>query len=103
MDNPFWSYWYYHVPNYLIAALAYTMLARFGLGLFVPPDWTNYIWRFFVRVTNPVLWAVRLVTPRFVDATFLPLLAVFWLTLIRLAFWIALRNTGMEVPVHVAP
>ena len=101
MDTPFWSFWYFHVPNYLAAALAYTMIARFGFSLFVPADWTNYIWRFFVRVTDPVLAAVRLITPSFVNATFLPLLAAFWLTMVRLAFWIALRSAGMEPPVEI--
>ena len=41
--------------DYLFAALIYTMLGRFVLGLFVPPEWDNYIWRFFRRVTDPVL------------------------------------------------
>lgn len=95
MENSFWAYWYFHIPNYLAAALAYTMLARFGLGLFVPAEWENYIWRFFVRVTDPVLWAVRLVTPRYVHPVFLPLLAVFWLSLARLGYWVALQDAGL--------
>lgn len=95
MDNPFWAYWYFHVPNYLMAALAYTMVARFGLGLFVPETWPNYIWRFFLRVTDPVLWAVRLVTPRFVQRLYLPLLGAFWLSLARLGYWLALQGAGL--------
>ena len=72
-ENPFWTYWYFHVPNYLLAAVLYTLLGRFLLGLFVPPDWNNYIWRFFCRVTHPVLAAVAWVTPVFVHSAFLPL------------------------------
>src|SRR3546814_7620969 len=48
--NPFWTYWYFHVPNYVIAALVYTLVARFGLSLFVSRDWQHYIWRFFLRL-----------------------------------------------------
>src|SRR3546814_8197109 len=87
--NPFWTYWYFHVPNYVIAALVYTLVARFGLSLFVSRDWPNYIWRFFLRLTDPVLAAVGWVTPSFVHGIFMPLVAVFWLVLLRIALWIA--------------
>ena len=49
--------------DYLFAALIYTMLGRFVLGLFVPPEWDNYIWRFFRRVTDPVLAVARPADP----------------------------------------
>ena len=51
--------------DYLFAALIYTMLGRFVLGLFVPPEWDNYIWRFFRRVTDPVLAVTERLTPGF--------------------------------------
>ena len=38
-----WSYWYFQVPNFVLAALVYTLLGRFVLGFFVPADWDNYI------------------------------------------------------------
>jgi len=43
------TYWYYHVPNFVLAALMYTLLGRVLLSLFVEPDSSNYIWRFFCR------------------------------------------------------
>ena len=33
-----WSYWYFHLPNFVLAALMYTLLGRVLLGLFVDPD-----------------------------------------------------------------
>ena len=52
---PLCSYWYYHLPNFVLAALMYTLLGRALLALFVDPDSSNYIWRFFCRVTDPVV------------------------------------------------
>lgn len=69
--------------DYLFAALIYTMLGRFVLGLFVPEDWGNYIWRFFRLVTDPVLAVVRRITPGLVLDAFLPLVAVWWLFVVR--------------------
>ena len=49
------AYWYYHLPNFVLAALMYTLLGRVLLGLIVEPDSPNYIWRFFCRITDPVV------------------------------------------------
>ena len=32
------TYWYFHLPNFILAALMYTMLGRFLLGLIVDAD-----------------------------------------------------------------
>jgi uncharacterized protein YggT (Ycf19 family) len=72
--------------DYLFAALIYTMLGRFVLGLFVPPEWNNYIWRFFRRVTDPVLAVTERLTPGFMIDAFLPLVAVWWLFVARILF-----------------
>ena len=52
------TFWYFHLPNFVLAALMYTLLGRAMLGLFVEPDSPNYIWRFFCRITDPVVAAV---------------------------------------------
>ena len=33
----------------------YTLLGRAILGLIVDPNSSNYIWRFFCRITDPVV------------------------------------------------
>jgi YggT family protein len=76
--------WYYHVPNYVLAALMWTLAGRFLLGLFVPPQWDNYIWRFFCRITDPVLAVVARITPSFMVEQLLPLVAIFWLFVLRI-------------------
>lgn len=75
--------------DYLFAALIYTMLGRFVLGLFVPPEWDNYIWRFFRRVTDPALAVTERLTPSFMVDAFLPLVAVWWLFVARVVFNVA--------------
>lgn len=82
----FLQLWYFHVPNYLLAALMWTMLGRFLLGLFVPLEWDNYIWRFFRRLTDPVLDLVRWITPSFMVDSLLPLVAVFWIIVLRIGW-----------------
>ena len=34
----FLSFWYYHLPNFVLAALMYTLLGRVVLGMFVDPE-----------------------------------------------------------------
>ena len=87
---------YLHQPNYLLAARGYRGLARFALGFFVAPDWNNYIWRFFRRVTDPCLAAAAYITPAQIGATpFLPIIAAFWTFLLRFAFYFALAAAGL--------
>ena len=58
-SNPLITYWYFHLPNFLLAALMYTLLGRVMLGLIVDPNSQNYIWRFFCRFTDPVVRVSR--------------------------------------------
>jgi len=95
------TYWYFHLPNYLIATVIYTMLGRFLLGLFVPYEWDNFIWRFFCRLTDPVLAVTRWLTFGALPEGLLPLVAVFWLFLLRIAYWMVLFRAGLAPPVEV--
>lgn len=96
---------YGHVygPIYLLAVLMWTMLGRFVLGLFVPENWDNYIWRFFRRLTDPVLALVRPITPGFMVEALLPLVAVFWLLVARIAWWFLMFSLGWTPVVQPVP
>ena len=83
MGSHFWEYWYFHIPNYILAALVYTLLGRFAMSFFLPPDSPNYIWRFFRRLTDPVLRTVAVITPRFINGLVLPPIAAYWLFQLR--------------------
>ena len=80
---PFLSYWYFHLPNFVLAALMYTLLGRALLGLIVQPDSSNYIWQFFCRLTDPVIAVFALVTPRATAPVVLWLFGVVWLFWLR--------------------
>ena len=81
--SAFLSYWYFHLPNFILAALMYTLLGRALLGLLVGPDSSNYIWRFFCRITDPVVTAVTLVTPKATAPVVIWLFGVVWLFWLR--------------------
>ena len=93
--NDFWSYWYFHIPNFVLAAVMYTLLGRLFLGLFVPENWDNYIWRFFKVVTDPFLRIVRLITPQILQHTVVIIFGVLWLMVLRVGYLIALINLGL--------
>lgn len=80
------SYWYYYVPDYVLAVLMYTLLGRALLGLVVDPASTNYIWRFFCRLTDPVVAAVALVTPKASQPVVVWLFGAVWLFWLRVGF-----------------
>ncbi len=79
----FLTYWYFHLPNFVLAALMYTLLGRALLALFVEPDSSNYIWRFFCRITDPVVAAVALVTPKAAAPVVIWLFGFVWLFWLR--------------------
>lgn len=93
--NDFWSYWYFHIPNFVLAALVYTLLGRLALGLFVPETWDNYIWRFFKTITDPVVGVVRVVTPSVLTHVVVLIFAVLWLMLARIVWFVVLANAGL--------
>ena len=97
MSEPvqFLPYWYFHLPNYLLAVLMYSLLARFILALVFAPDTSNYIYRAFVRLTDPVLAVVRVFTPRAVAMFPTILLSVVWLMILRFALLAGFAAAGL--------
>jgi YggT family protein len=89
------TYWYFHLPNFILAALMYTLLGRALLGLIVGPDSSNYIWRFFCRVTDPVVTAIAVVTPKAVAPVVIWLFGVVWLFWLRVGLLILFTMFGI--------
>lgn len=102
-SNPVFAQWWYHLPNFVLAALMYTMLGRFVLSFIYPPESTNYIWRAFVRLTEPVLRAVQFVTPLAVPHMLVLLFASVWLLAARVALLILLASIGQLPTTGVTP
>jgi YggT family protein len=92
------TYWYFHLPNLVLAAMMYTMLGRAILGLVVAPDSKNYIWRFFCRVTDPVVAVIATVTPKAVVPVILWLFGFVWIFWLRLVLFIVFNYFGLSPP-----
>ena len=94
--NPFWDDWYFHLPNFLLAALMYTLLGRLLLQMLAPPDWDNYILKAFRRLTDPLLQVVAYVTPAVVPDALVVLLAAFWVLLLRILLFLGFALAGLQ-------
>jgi uncharacterized protein YggT (Ycf19 family) len=99
--NPLIQYWYFHLPNFVLAAVVYTLLGRLALSFFVPPDWKNYIWRAFVTITDPVVKITRLITPQVLPHVVVLVFAVLWLTLLRIGLFALLASLDLLPKVSV--
>jgi hypothetical protein len=86
---------HFHLPNFLLAAVMYTLLGRALLNLFVDQDSTNYIWRFFCRLTDPIIAIVAQVTPKATAPVVLWLFGFVWLFWLRVAFLYAYALLGI--------
>ena len=91
----FFAYWYFHLPNLVLAALMYTLLGRLLLSVFFAPDSNAVVWRVFRQVTDPVLRAVGFVTPRMVPVGILLAFAVVWCLLLRMVLLIVFAALGL--------
>jgi uncharacterized protein YggT (Ycf19 family) len=89
------GFWVFHLPNLMLAALIYTLLGRYILSLFFPPDSDKVIWRVFCQITDPILKLVRLVTPALVPMPLLNLFAIVWLFLARFLLFYIVRMLGL--------
>jgi uncharacterized protein YggT (Ycf19 family) len=98
--NDFWSYWYFHIPNFVLAAVFYTLLGRLVLGLVAQDNWDNFIWRAFKGITDPVLQLVRLVTPNVLGTPIVMIFSMLWIMLIRIVYLVALMNAGLAPAVQ---
>jgi hypothetical protein len=90
------THWYYHLPDYALAVLMYTLLGRALLGLIFQPESENYIWRAFCRLTDPVVAVVAVVTPKAAAPVVIWLFGVVWLFWLRagLLYLFLLTHSG---------
>jgi hypothetical protein len=91
------SYWYFHGPSLLLAALVYLLLARLVLWPFVAAG--TPVMRVLATITNPVLKAVGAITPRAVPAALVVVFAIMWLLSARILLhqaFLARRMFGLS-------
>lgn len=77
--------WSFQLANFILAMLMYTLLGRALLGLIVGPDSSNYIWRFFCRITDPFVALIAYATPKAAAPVVIWLFGVVWLFWLRVA------------------
>jgi hypothetical protein len=77
--------------------LMYTLLGRALLGLVAQPDDSNYIWRAFCRLTDPVVRIVEFVTPKAAAPVIVWLFGVVWL------FWFRVLLLYVFLMAGIAP
>lgn len=94
-ENIWWSYLYFHLPNYAFALLFWTLIGRFMFALFLPPESPNYIYRWFRRLTDWLMPAVRFITPSMLPPLVLAPIAAFWVSLVRVAYFASLYAAGL--------
>lgn len=98
-QQSFWAHWYFHVPNLLMAAMIYTLIARYLLELVFARQPDAVMLHVFRAVTNPVVNVVRCITPAIVPAGVVILFAVVWLFALRIVLFWGLRIAGFKIGV----
>ena len=71
------------VVDYVLGAVMWTLVGRFGMGLFLPEDSKFFFMRFFVRATDPLLKFFAPVTPGFLIAPMVPLFVAWFFFMVR--------------------
>ena len=69
--------------DYVLGTIMWTLIGRFGMGLFLPENSTFFFMRFFVRVTDPLIRLFRPVTPAFLIQPLVPLYVAWFFFLFR--------------------
>lgn len=92
----FFTYWYFHIPNLVLAALIYTLIGRYLLSLFFRKNQDAVMLRVFAAITDPVLKAVRAITPAVVPNGVVMVFAIAWLMAARMFWFVTCVAAGMS-------
>jgi hypothetical protein len=71
------------IIDYVLGVVMWTLIGRFGLGIFLPESSNFFVMRFFVRVTNPLLRLFAPITPAFLVPAVVPLYVAWFFFMIR--------------------
>lgn len=95
VGESFFTYWYFHIPNLIMAALIYTLIGRYLLDLLLRKKPDAVIRRAFQSVSDPVLKVVRVITPAVVPDGLVVVFAVAWLMAARMFWFLTCVAAGM--------
>lgn len=71
------------VTDYVLGVIMWTLIGRFGMGLFLPETSEFFFMRFFVRATNPLVKLFAPITPDFLIPPVVPLYVAWFFFMIR--------------------
>ena len=71
------------VLDYILGTIMWTLIGRFGMGIFLREDSTFFFSRFFVRVTDPLLRLFAPITPEFLIRPLVPLYVAWFFYMTR--------------------
>lgn len=89
------QHWYYHVPDLLLAAVSYLIVARLALLPFGADG--ALIVRALNALTAPVVAGVAAMTPRLLPSPAVLLAALAWLYAARVVLRAAMAATGLRL------
>lgn len=94
----FFTHWYFHIPNMIMAALIYTLIGYFVLAVvfahFKRSD--AVILKVFGNIVSPVLNSVRFLTPAIVPNGVIPVFSIAWLMALRMFWFLTCVAMGMR-------
>ncbi len=93
----FTTYWWYHLPNLLLAALIYTLIGRYLLELFFSKKPDAVILKIFRSVTDWLVRLVRAVTPAIVPDGLVVVFSIAWLVAARMFWFLTAVVFGMRL------
>jgi len=71
------------VIDYALGMVMWTLIGRFGMGIFLPENSNFFFMRFFVRVTNPLIKLFGPITPEFLIPPMIPLYVAWFFFMFR--------------------
>jgi hypothetical protein len=71
------------VIDYAFGVVMWTLIGRFGMGIFLPETSNFFFMRFFVRATNPLLKLFAPITPEFLIPPLIPLYVAWFFFIFR--------------------
>jgi hypothetical protein len=87
--------WYYHLPDMLLAAASYLVVARLLLSPL--PIRQGFVVRTLRALTAPVVAPVAAITPRLVPPAMLLLAVLAWLYAARIILRAGIAATGLRL------
>lgn len=89
------GFWFFQIPNLILAAALYTVLGRFILSLVFAESDQRVLVAVFRQITAPIVAPVQAITPHIVPFRVVLLFTAVWLLAARILFYVVMRMYGL--------